>query len=291
VTNIEDGFLRSVGLGSSFHPASSLVLDSRGIYYDPSRPSDLEHILNTVDFDAEMLTQAKALRTAIVDLGLSKYNLQVRPTLDVGAAGDRLRLLVPGQVEGDASVIVGGDSCSNLALLHRVRRAEPEAFIVYKEHPDVTAGNRRGRIPEADAQALADLVVRDVDIIACVEAVDQVHTLTSLTGFEALLRGKPVVTYGWPFYAGWGLTIDRATGAAPIRRAIGLDALVAAALMAYPLYLDPISWLPCDARTFVERIRILRASSATSAQRPKGRILRLGQAAKTLLFPPKPPAY
>jgi capsular polysaccharide export protein len=222
---------------------------------------------------------------------LSKYNLQVRPTLDASAAGDRKKVLVPGQVEGDASVILGGESCSNLAMLRTVRQAEPDAFIIFKEHPDVTAGNRRGRIAEADVHALADLVVRDVDIIACVEAVDQVHTLTSLTGFEALLRGKPVVTYGWPFYAGWGLTTDRAKGVGPIRRKIDLDALVAGALMAYPLYLDPISWLPCDAQTFVDRIRILRASSATSAQRPRGKILRLGQAAKTLLFPPRPPAY
>jgi len=291
VTNIEDGFVRSVGLGSSFHPASSLVLDSRGIYYDPRQPSDLEHILNTVDFAPKALERARNLRKAIVELGLSKYNLQVRPTLDVSAAGDRVRILVPGQVEGDASVLAGGEACSNLMLLQRVRRAAPEAYIVYKEHPDVTAGNRRGRIAEADAQALADLVVRDVDIIACVEAVDEVHTLTSLTGFEALLRGRSVVTYGWPFYAGWGLTTDRAEGAGPSRRVISLDALVAGALMTYPLYLDPISWLPCDAQTFVDRIRVLRASSTVSSQKPRGRIMRLGQAAKTLLFPPRPPAY
>jgi capsular polysaccharide export protein len=291
VVNIEDGFVRSVGLGSSFHPASSLVLDSRGIYYDPRQPSDLEHILNTVDFEPEVLVRARALRAAIVELGLSKYNLQVRPTLDVVAAGDRMKVLVPGQVEGDASVIAGGEALSNLALLRMVRQAAPDAYIVYKEHPDVTAGNRRGRIADADAHALADRVVRDVDIIACVEAVDQIHTLTSLTGFEALLRGKPVVTYGWPFYAGWGLTTDRAEGRGPVRRTVSLDSLVAGALMAYPLYLDPISWLPCDAPTFVDRIRILRASSTVSAQRPKGRILRLGQAAKTLLFPPRPPAY
>jgi len=291
VTNIEDGFVRSVGLGSSFHPASSLVLDSRGIYYDPRQPSDLEHILNTVDFGPEALARAKALRTAIVDLGLSKYNLQVRPTLDVSGTDGRVKILVPGQVEGDASVLTGGESCSNLMLLQRVRRAAPEAYIVYKEHPDVTAGNRRGRIPEVEAQALADLVVRDIDIIACVEAIDEVHTLTSLTGFEALLREKRVVTYGWPFYAGWGLTLDRAEGAGPKRRAIQLDALVSGALMAYPLYLDPISWLPCDAQTFVDRIRVLRASSAVSSQKPRGRIMRLGQAAKTLLFPPRPPAY
>ena len=291
VTNIEDGFIRSVGLGSSFHPASSLVLDSRGIYYDPSKPSDLEHILNTTEFPSEVLDQARALRKAIVQLGLSKYNLQVRPTLDTAAAGDRLKILVPGQVDGDASVLLGGDSCSNLVLLQRVRQAAPDAFIVYKEHPDVTSGNRRGRIADADAGALADLIVRDVDIIACVEAVDEVHTLTSLTGFEALLRGKAVVTYGWPFYAGWGLTDDRAMAPGPLRRAVTMDALVAGALMVYPLYIDPISWLPCDAQTFVDRIRILRDSSKVSARRPRGRFMRLGQAAKTLLFPPRPPAY
>jgi len=291
VTNIEDGFVRSVGLGSSFHPASSLVLDSRGIYYDPRRPSDLEHILNTVDFEPDTLARARALRTAIVELGLSKYNLQVRPTLDVAAAGERVKILVPGQVEGDASVLAGGESCSNLALLQRVRQAAPDAFIVYKEHPDVTAGNRRGRVADADSGSLADLVVQDVDIIACVEAVDEIHTLTSLTGFEALLRDKTVVTYGWPFYAGWGLTTDRAENQGPTRRALSLDALVAGALMAYPLYLDPISWLPCDAQTFVDRIRILRASTTVSSQKPKGRIMRLGQAAKTLFFPPRPPAY
>ena len=291
VINIEDGFVRSVGLGSSFHPASSLVLDSRGIYYDPRTPSDLEHILNTVDVAPDMLKQAQALRKAIVELGLSKYNLQVRPTLDLADVGGRLKILVPGQVEGDASVLAGGEACSNLDLLRRVRMAEPKAFIVYKEHPDVTAGNRRGKVPEADANALADLVVRDVDIIACVEAVDQVHTLTSLTGFEALLRDKPVVTYGWPFYAGWGLTEDRAGGPGPSRRPISLGALVAGTLMAYPLYLDPISWLPCDARTFVDRIRALRSASSVSVQRPKGRFMRLGQAARTLLFPPRPPPY
>jgi len=291
VVNVEDGFIRSVGLGSSFHPASSLVLDSRGIYYDPRQPSDLEHILNSVDFEPAILARARTLRRAIVELGLSKYNLQVRPTLDVSAAGGRTKVLVPGQVEGDASVLAGGEALSNLGLLQRVRRAEPDAFIIYKEHPDVTAGNRRGRIADADAASLADLVVRDVDIIACVEAADEIHTLTSLTGFEALLRDKRVVTYGWPFYAGWGLTVDRAQTPGPSRRAISLDAIVAGALMTYPLYIDPISWLPCDAETFVDRIRVLRDSGQTAARPPRGRILRLGQAAKTLLFPPRPPAY
>ncbi len=56
--------------------------------------------------------------------------------------------------------------------------------------------------------------------------------MTSLTGFEALLRGKAVFTYGLPFYAGWGLTQDR--HAHPRRhRRLSIDELVAAALIGY----------------------------------------------------------
>jgi capsular polysaccharide export protein len=67
--------------------------------------------------------------------------------------------------------------------------------------------------------------------------VDEVHVLTSLTGFEALLRGKSVTCYGQPFYAGWGLTIDKS----PIvrrSRHLSLDELVAGALILHPVYLS-----------------------------------------------------
>ena len=49
--------------------------------------------------------------------------------------------------------------------------------------------------------------------------------MTSLTGSEALMREKCVVTYGQPFYAGWGLTQDRHPPARRTRRRI-LDAAV-----------------------------------------------------------------
>ena len=65
--------------------------------------------------------------------------------------------------------------------------------------------------------------------------------MTSLTGFDALLRGKKVVTYGLPFYAGWGLTQDMIKGAAALdrrTRQLTLDELVAAVLLLYPLYWD-----------------------------------------------------
>jgi capsular polysaccharide export protein len=269
VVGIEDGFLRSVGLGSNFHPASSLVLDQGGIYYDPSTESDLERILNRTDFDEALLSRARRLRQEVVRIGLSKYNLALPGGVRLEGAAGRRKLLVPGQVEDDASVLTGGQGWSNLTLLRTVREQNPDAFILFKEHPDVTAGNRKGKVPDAEARRLSDLRVSDLDIIACIDAVDEVHTLTSLTGFEALLRGKAVATYGLPFYGGWGLTTDRLSYPRP-RRTLTLDALVAGVLLLYPLYVDPITRLPCDAATFVLRLEALRA--AGSAPPPKGAI-------------------
>jgi capsular polysaccharide export protein len=65
--------------------------------------------------------------------------------------------------------------------------------------------------------------------------VDDVHVMTSLAGFEALLRGKKVFCYGLPFYAGWGLTSDAVPHPRRTRR-LTLDELVAGALIEYPLY-------------------------------------------------------
>lgn len=290
VVNIEDGFIRSVGLGSSFHPASSLVLDSRGIYYDPTWPSDLEHLLGSTTFDAGLLARAAALRQAVVALGLSKYNLPQEGTPPLPRPDGRRSILVPGQVEDDASVLTGGAGLSNLGLLEQVRRDNPDARILYKEHPDVTSGNRRGRVPGERLQALRAEAVRGVDVLACIAAVDEVHTLTSLTGFEALLRGKPVTAYGRPFYAGWGLTTDRDPKDWPGRgRRLVLDELVAGALILYPLYLDPVTWLPCDAATFVDRLGQMR--EASPAPKPRGRFLRIGQGLRTTLWPRRPPPY
>ena len=99
------------------------------------------------------------------------------------------------------------------------------------------SGNRRGSL-HGEAPAPWDLLVGQVPIAACLDAAHEVHTMTSLVGFEALLRGLPVVTYGQPFYAGWGLTEDRAPVSRRTRR-LSLDELVAGALLRYPRY---VSW-------------------------------------------------
>ena len=241
LVRIEDGFIRSVGLGSDLIAPRSIVFDAAGIYFDATRASGLEQILARAAFDADQIARAAALRRAIVAHGLTKYNVE-SPAPPQWNTGGRPVVLVPGQVESDASIALGGGAVrTNRALLQAARVARPDAFLVYKPHPDVMAGNRRGRIDAAHA-ALADHVETRASILACLAASDDVHTMTSLAGFDALLRGVPVVTYGMPFYAGWGLTEDRAAdhpAASRRSRRLTLDQLVAGALLVYPRYWDP----------------------------------------------------
>lgn len=238
---MEDGFVRSVGLGSDLIRPLSLVLDQRGIYFDPMQSSDLERILNTAVFSAKELAQAGAVRAFMVQHGITKYNLEPRAPAAWASAGKPV-VLVPGQVEDDASIRFGcTDVKTNLGLLHAARRAHPDAFVVYKPHPDVMSGNRAGKLALAQAREFADHVETRLSVVSCIDACDVVHTMTSLTGFDALLRGKRVVVYGQPFYAGWGLTEDVlkvGTALARRQRQLTLDALVAGALLRYPIYWD-----------------------------------------------------
>ena len=255
VWRMEDGFLRSVGLGCALVRPQSLVLDECGIYYDPRRASELERILSAGNIPPQTTERARRLRQRIVRLKVTKYNVGNRLALPPELAADRRRrILVPGQVEDDASVRCGSPEIrSNAQLLAAVRAAAPDACIVFKPHPDVETGLRAGHVPEALARQWCDAVIRDTSILDLIELVDAVHTISSLAGFEALLRGKAVTTYGLPFYAGWGLTDDRLRCERRTRQ-VSLDELVAAALILYPAYVDPVTGRPCRVETVIDRL-------------------------------------
>ncbi len=240
---IEDGFIRSAGLGAALVPPGSITLDSRRPYYDASGPSDLEVTLQTRDFSAEEIARAETLLARLRESAVTKYNL-AGPLPDL-PAGRRV-VLVLGQVEDDRSVLLGGQGLGMADLLARARAEEPGALLVYKPHPDVVAGLRSGAL----AAPQADLVLPHADLPRLLDRADAVHTLTSLAGFEALVRGRDVVVHGAPFYAGWGLTQDRAAPARRTRRR-SLAELTAAALIAYPLYADPVSGMPCAVEQLV----------------------------------------
>ncbi len=266
IIEIEDGFIRSNGLGADCVPPLSIMVDAAGPHFAPGEASELERLLQEGEFSADLVTRARALREVIVAGGLSKYETGGAEHLP-RPGGARRHVLVPGQVEDDRAVTSGGALPSNLELLRRARaEAGPDAYLIYKPHPDVLAGHRRGLIPQEEMAALADRVETQAPIAALIAMVDELHVNSSLAGFEALMRGKQVTVHGVPFYAGWGLTVDR--GPVPARRTARrtLDEVVAAALLLYPRYLDPETGLPCPAEVLVERLADGRVRYNSNAQ-------------------------
>lgn len=247
---MEDGFIRSVGLGSNLVAPLSLVIDDLGIYFNAQTPSRLEEILLHQEFSEQDLVLAKKLQTRLLEANIGKYN--------VGSAGfqlnvtDKRTILVPGQVEDDASIRFGSPEIKkNLDLLRKVRELNPNAYIIYKPHPDVVSGNRQGHIPTEQAVEFADEIVENANILDCINQVDEVHTMTSLAGFEALLRGKIVHCYGLPFYSNWGLTEDYLSLERRHRK-LCLEELISAVLVYYPQYVDPENATMINAEQAIE---------------------------------------
>jgi capsular polysaccharide export protein len=232
---IEDGFLRSAGLGADLIWPLSLVIDQTGIYFDATAPSDLENILNTQDLTQNQIGNARRLRKKLVESGVSKYNSGTKDWTRPRTV--KTVVLVVGQVETDASLTFGSPEVkTNLALLQRVRAQCPDDYIVYKPHPDVLAGLRDIK-HQSDPYAAYCNEMLDTDIAPShlFAQIDTVHTMTSLLGFEALVHGIPVTCHGLPFYAGWGLTTDTLSCMRRVKR-VSLDALIYGTLFTYPRY-------------------------------------------------------
>ena len=261
---IEDGFLRSVGLGAELVRPISWVIDPAGIYYDATRPSKLEEILQNYHFDDQLCKRAAALRARIVAAGITKYNLR-RATQWQRPPKERHVVLVIGQVETDASIQYGANRIRrNIDLLQAVREIHPNSWILYKPHPDVLAGLRNQGTDEDNARDWCDEVIRDVPLEILFDHIDEIHVLTSLAGFEALLRSIPVSTWGQPFYAGWGLTKDYDLTQNVIARRTrhpSLDELVAAVLILYPTYISRRTRQYCSPERAVQELMDWRDES------------------------------
>ncbi|MFO1255703.1 MAG: hypothetical protein U1E37_08555 [Sphingomonadaceae bacterium] len=265
---VEDGFIRSAGLGAALVQPCSLVLDSRGAHYDSRQPSDLEHLLQHGDFPPALLERAARLVERLRSGGITKYNLgEAAPVLPAGTEFE----LVLGQVDDDLSVRLGGGGQTVAGMIEAVRQEAQRQTIVFKPHPDVSAGLRKGVLAPAGCTVLPG-----ADLLTLAARASRVHVLTSFGGFEALLRGAEVVVHGQPCYAGWRLTRDR--NPLPRRsRRLTLEALVAGCLLEYPLYFDPLTNRRCTAERLLDRIEAAGPAS------PPGLVARLcGQAALRL---------
>jgi len=262
---MEDGFLRSRGLGASLVPPLSLVLDEPSLYFDARQAGRLDALIGAAGrIPIGELRGSERLIRALQMQGLTKYNIGgSAPEIPSGR-----RVLVAGQVEDDASVRYGaGDVRTNLDLLRRVREANPDSVILWKPHPDVEAGLRVGALEDADVRDLADVTLTGVGAAQALAVADEVWTMTSTLGFEALLRGVPVTCLGMPFYAGRGLTTDLVPRPAHRERHdVTLAQLVHACLIAYPRYFHPATGEPISpeqaVRLLAEGVEMPRVNKA-----------------------------
>nr|WP_320143384.1 capsular polysaccharide biosynthesis protein [uncultured Cohaesibacter sp.] len=247
LVRVEDGFLRSIDLGARHTVPLSLCFDRSGyLYFDASGQSDLENLIQNYDFDSNPLLMKRAERgmAKLVESRLSKYNISNDGDIEkLYGKKTKKRVLVIGQVEGDMSIIKGCDcSIDNNAFVRIVAKDNPGSQIIYKPHPEVLSGIRkqpRQSNPD-DVKDVALVLEEDIILSDCFSTIDQVYTISSLAGFEALMRGIPVSCYGMPFYAGWGVTSDRQTCPRRTKKRSVVE-IFAAAYLLYPVYRNPFT--------------------------------------------------
>lgn len=90
VTRVEDGFIRSRGLGAKLVPPVSLITDEEGIYFDPRTPSALEKaiIRCATEQNSEHELRAEKIAHMIRQAHLTKYNMEGQGSGIAGRAED-----------------------------------------------------------------------------------------------------------------------------------------------------------------------------------------------------------
>lgn len=235
---MEDGFIRSVNLGSNYSTPYSMIIDSKGVYYDSTRETYLEKLLNYYYITEDKLEQARKLIIMMRAIGFSKYNNSLPIDIEkIYGKKTKKRVLVIGQVEDDASITYGLEQKIYLNDLVRLAKAEnPDSEIIYKIHPDVIATRRINESDPNDVADIAKIVNFNARPCDALQTIDHVYTLTSLMGLEALIHQVPKVTcIGMPFYAGFGLTDDRQQNTRR-KRKLTLEELVAICYIEFPHY-------------------------------------------------------
>jgi capsule polysaccharide export protein KpsC/LpsZ len=277
----EDGFLRSVRPGNQEKPIS-LVFDRTGIYYDARQPSDLECFVRR-RFEKSMRTQE--IHDAI-DLirskRLSKYNsfdfLDIAE-LNLQSSDRKDRVLVIDQTVGDASIPGAFAKDETFRQMLQTAVAEnPEVEILIKVHPETMIGRKAGHFTQDVLQSLAKqdevcalalkenrlrLTPEAINPWPLLEACSKVYCVSSQLGFEAILAGCEVHTFGVPFYGGWGLTVERNPTKLRRRYPVSLEAVFAALYFDYSHYLehDPVRKISFEEAIDQLELRIKKIAS------------------------------
>ena len=256
---LEDGYLRSVGLGKEKTLPISVIVDDLGMPVDAFNPSRLERLIASASASADVGTYGGDIRDRLVGHKLTKYNNLPHRAAKLERSAKR-RILLVDQVLGDVSVPMAGGSeeAFDRMLADAVASG---AQCVVRTHPDVMAGFRQGYLTEKAARTPGVILHSEaVSVASILDAVDEVWTMSSQFGLDALLRGIPVRCYAAPFYAGWGLTDDRFGD--DVRAGLGtrrtgrptVEQLAAATFGHYPTYRSTDDWRELDVFEAIETI-------------------------------------
>ncbi|HIM76350.1 MAG TPA: hypothetical protein EYM48_09365 [Campylobacterales bacterium] len=195
---LEDGFIRSLGLGVEGSPSFSLIEDDIGVYYDATVPSKLENILNTYDFTSDEKLMEDACRAIglIVEHHISKYNdskevdsgFRIKYGITNFKSGmtenDENRVLVVAQTAGDASLKYGMiDDYSTDEMIDAAISENPNATVYLKVHPDVLSAKKKSDIDIETAKKKCIIIEENVNPISLLNHFSKVYTKTSGMGF------------------------------------------------------------------------------------------------------------
>ncbi len=253
---IEDGFIRSVGLGVEGYPAFSIVIDDKGMHYDAGKETRIENILNTYDFnDKKLMQKADEAIELIKKYKISKYNLSSLTLPENVKNKKGKKILIIAQTAGDNSLKYGrAYEFKPKDIILSALEENPGAEVFVKIHPDALSGKRESSIDVELAKKYCNVITQNSNPIMLLEEFDKVYTQTSQMGFEAALLGKEVVTFGMPFYAGWGVTEDKLTEKRRKRKLTPKE-IFAAAYILYSRYYTPYAKRECDIIETIEEIK------------------------------------
>lgn len=213
---LESAFLRSINtfcennFDEKFRYDIGFVIDYLTAYYDATRPSFLELMLNDTSLkitDAQ-IKRSRSCINRIVNTHLTKYNCQPIFKPEIGRKNVKKVLLID-QSFGDNSVKKGYASVDTFKImLETAIMDNPDSDIIIKTHPDTQTGNRTGYYSDLQDHDNIYIYTEPINPISLIQYVDKVYVCTSQFGFEAAMCGKDVHVFGIPFYSGWGITKD-----------------------------------------------------------------------------------
>jgi len=142
---------------------------------------------------------------------LSKYNTFVPEAPFPKGIPDAGYVLVIDQTADDASITHSGANADTFReMLLDARLENPHATIVLKTHPETQTGHKSGHFGPADIGGNVVVLDQNTNHHRLLEGAIKVYAVSSQMGFEAIMAGHQTILYGQPFYAGWGLSEDRA---------------------------------------------------------------------------------